>query len=62
MEAAIQALPPGQRAALFLRDEDALETEICNLPGLTVTNERVLLHRARTRVRQALENHLRGGR
>jgi RNA polymerase sigma-70 factor (ECF subfamily) len=63
MEAAIAALPPGQRAVLVLRDEDGLETkEICNLLGLTVTNQRVLLHRARTRVRQAIEAHMRGKR
>ncbi len=63
MEAAVQALPAAQRAVLVLRDEDGLETEeICNLLDLTVTNQRVLLHRARTRVRQALEQHMRGGR
>jgi RNA polymerase sigma-70 factor (ECF subfamily) len=63
MEAAVQALPPAQRAVLVLRDEDGLETEeICNLLELTVTNQRVLLHRARARVRQALEEHMRGGR
>jgi RNA polymerase sigma-70 factor, ECF subfamily len=61
MEAAVAALPPGQRAVLVLRDEDGLETEeICNLLGLTATNQRVLLHRARTRVRQAIETHMRG--
>lgn len=63
MEAAVQALPAAQRAVLVLRDEDGLETEeICNLLDLTVTNQRVLLHRARTRVRQALEAHMRGER
>lgn len=63
LEAAVAALPPAQRAVLVLRDEDGLETaEICNLLDLTVTNQRVLLHRARTRVRQALERHIRGGR
>jgi len=63
MEAAVAALPPAQRAVVVLRDEDGLETEeICNLLDLTVTNQRVLLHRARTRVRQALEAHMRGGR
>ena len=63
MDAAVKALPPAQRAVLVLRDEDGLETEeICNLLDLTVTNQRVLLHRARTRVRQALEEHMRGGR
>jgi RNA polymerase sigma-70 factor (ECF subfamily) len=63
MDAAVAALPPAQRAVLVLRDEDGLETEeICNLLAITVTNQRVLLHRARTRVRQALESHMRGGR
>jgi RNA polymerase sigma-70 factor (ECF subfamily) len=63
IEAAVAALPPAQRAVLVLRDEDGLETEeICNLLALTVTNQRVLLHRARTRVRQALEAHLGDGR
>jgi|SRR3990172_3952106 len=63
MEAAVQALPPAQRAVIVLRDEDGLEAEeICNLLDLTVTNQRVLLHRARTRVRQALEAHMRGER
>jgi RNA polymerase sigma-70 factor (ECF subfamily) len=45
----------------MLRDEEGLETEeICNLLDVTVTNQRVLLHRARTHVRQALERHARG--
>lgn len=61
MDAAVAALPPAQRAVLVLRDEEGLETEeICNLLDLTVSNQRVLLHRARTRVRQALEEHARG--
>jgi RNA polymerase sigma-70 factor (ECF subfamily) len=60
VEAAVAALPPAQRAVLVLSDEDGLETEeICNLLGLTVTNQRVLLHRARTRIRQAVEDHMR---
>jgi RNA polymerase sigma-70 factor (ECF subfamily) len=55
IEAAIRALPPAQRAVLTLRDVEGLETdEICNLLGVTVTNQRVLLHRARARVRDAL--------
>lgn len=63
IEAAVAALPPAQRAVLVLRDQDGLSTEeICNLLDLTVTNQRVLLHRPRTRVRQALEAHARGGR
>lgn len=61
IEAAMAALPEAQRAVLTLRDVEGLETdEICNLLGITVTNQRVLLHRARARVREALERHLGG--
>ncbi len=63
IEAAIQELPEAQRAVMTLRDIEGLETEeICNLLSITVTNQRVLLHRARTRVRQALERRLGGVR
>lgn len=63
LEAAIAALPEAQRAVLTLRDVEGLETEeICNLLGVTVSNQRVLLHRARARVRQALERHMAGAR
>lgn len=61
LEAAIAALPEGQRAVIVLRDVEGLETEeICNLLGVTETNQRVLLHRARTRVRAAIERYMRG--
>jgi RNA polymerase sigma-70 factor (ECF subfamily) len=63
IEAAIATLPEAQRAVITLRDIDGLETdEICTLLGITVTNQRVLLHRARTRVRLALETYLAGTR
>ncbi|HET9553189.1 MAG TPA: sigma-70 family RNA polymerase sigma factor [Anaeromyxobacteraceae bacterium] len=59
IEAAIAALPESQRAVITLRDVEGLEAEeICALLGVTVTNQRVLLHRARARVRRALEEHL----
>jgi RNA polymerase sigma-70 factor, ECF subfamily len=59
IEAAIQALPDAQRAVLTLRDVEGLETdEICRLLGVTTTNQRVLLHRARLRVREALARRL----
>src|SRR5262249_5721254 len=54
----IDSLPENQRLAITLRDQDALSTqEICNILGISETNQRVLLHRARARVRQALENY-----
>ena len=56
VESAISRLPPSQRAVLTLRDVEGLETEeICRALGITPANQRVLLHRARTRVRAALE-------
>jgi RNA polymerase sigma-70 factor (ECF subfamily) len=55
---AIEALPPAQREVLVLRDRDGLTAaETCNILGLTDTHQRVLLHRARSRVRAALERY-----
>jgi RNA polymerase sigma-70 factor, ECF subfamily len=56
---AIDALPDGQRAVISLRDvEGWTADEVCNVLGLSESNQRVLLHRARSRVRQALEDLL----
>ena len=56
---AIAALPPAQREVLTLRDVDGLSAEEArNVLGVTDTNQRVLLHRARARVRAALEQYL----
>jgi RNA polymerase sigma-70 factor (ECF subfamily) len=56
---AILALPIGQREVITLRDvEGHSADEVCTLLGLTGTNQRVLLHRARSRVRAALERYL----
>jgi len=61
IERAVADLPDAQRAVITLRDIEGLETEeICNLLGVTVSNQRVLLHRARSRVRQALEKLMAG--
>jgi RNA polymerase sigma-70 factor (ECF subfamily) len=52
----IAALPQTQRAVITLRDMiGCTPEETCNTLGLTDTNHRVLLHRARTKVRAALE-------
>jgi RNA polymerase sigma-70 factor (ECF subfamily) len=55
----IAALPVAQREVITLRDiEGRSAIEVCNTLGLTETNQRVLLHRARSRVRAALEPYL----
>jgi RNA polymerase sigma-70 factor, ECF subfamily len=56
---AIEALPPAQRAVISLRDVEGWEAEeVCNALGVSETNQRVLLHRARSKVRRALEEYL----
>ena len=59
---AIDALPPAQRAVISLRDVEGVEAdEVCDLLELTEGNQRVLLHRARTKVRRALEDYFASG-
>ena len=56
---AIDALPETQRIVITLRDMHELSSgEVCNVLGVSETNQRVLLHRARAKVRQALEDYL----
>jgi RNA polymerase sigma-70 factor (ECF subfamily) len=56
-EEAIAELPERQRIVITMRDLEGLSSEeVRNALDLTETNQRVLLHRARAKVRQALEN------
>lgn len=53
---AMQELPAAQRSVMTLRDVDGLEAgEVCELLGISEGNQRVLLHRARSRVRGLVE-------
>jgi RNA polymerase sigma-70 factor (ECF subfamily) len=55
----IDGLPDSQRVVITLRDIEELSSqEICNILGISESNQRVLLHRARARVREALEDYL----
>src|SRR6266566_5398156 len=55
---AIEALPPNQREIIILRDiEGWTSEETCTFLGISEVNQRVLLHRARSKVRRVLEKY-----
>ncbi len=61
MQQAIDSLPPTLKEVLILRDIEGIEAkETCELLQITETNLYVRLHRARERVRRAVEAHLEG--
>jgi RNA polymerase sigma-70 factor (ECF subfamily) len=60
IERQIERLPPAQRAVITMRDVQGFTSEeVCNALDVTETNQRVLLHRARSKVRNALEEYMR---
>jgi RNA polymerase sigma-70 factor (ECF subfamily) len=53
---AIETLPPAQREVVSLRDVEGLSAiEVSEALAITAGNQRVLLHRGRSKVRAALE-------
>jgi len=61
IEKTIQSLPSNQQQVIVLRDIEGVDSEeICQILNITSTNQRVLLHRARSKVRQALNPYLQG--
>jgi RNA polymerase sigma-70 factor (ECF subfamily) len=63
LAAALEQLPARQREVVTLRDVDGLSSgEVCDALGLSEANQRVLLHRGRSRLRAALELELEGAR
>lgn len=55
----IARLPDGQRIVITLRDVEGWDSaEVCSVLELSETNQRVLLHRARSKVRAVLEPYL----
>ncbi len=54
---ALQSMPPRQAEVVTLRDIEGWSAEeVCQGLGLTEANQKVLLHRGRTKVRKALES------
>lgn len=61
LDRALAELPLAQRTVLTLRDvEGWTSAEVRNVLDLSETNQRVLLHRGRSKVRRALAAHLTG--
>lgn len=59
IRAAVAQLPPAQREVVTLRDINGLGAdEVCEVLELTDANQRVLLHRGRSKVRAALEEYV----
>jgi RNA polymerase sigma-70 factor (ECF subfamily) len=60
IERTIAELPPAQAIVITMRDVAGFGSEdVCNALEISETNQRVLLHRARSKVRRALEEYLR---
>ncbi len=58
---ALDGLPPRQREVVLLRDVDGLSgQEVCETLEISEANQRVLLHRGRSQLRQAIEAELGG--
>jgi RNA polymerase sigma-70 factor (ECF subfamily) len=56
LRSALDALPPRQRQVVMLRDVEGLSNdEACAVLGITVGNQRILLHRGRARLREILD-------
>jgi RNA polymerase sigma-70 factor (ECF subfamily) len=56
---AISELPPVQQSVIRMRDlEGSSSEEVCSVLDISAANQRVLLHRARSRVRAALEGYV----
>lgn len=62
LRSALARLPTAQQLVVSLRDVEGLSCdEVCDVLDISPGNQRVLLHRGRTRLRAALDRNLTGG-
>ncbi len=62
LKAAIDDLPPRQRQIVLLRDVEGLSSaEACDVLGIGAGNQRILLHRGRSRLRGIIEAEMKKG-
>jgi RNA polymerase sigma-70 factor, ECF subfamily len=62
LQSALDALPGTQRQVVLLRDVEGLPAvDVCNILDLSETNQRVILHRGRARLRRALDRYVQDG-
>lgn len=63
LQSAMDDLPTRQREVVVLRDVEGMSSEeVCEVLAISEGNQRVLLHRGRSKLRQVLETTLRGPR
>lgn len=59
LQTALEELPPRQREVVVLRDVEGMPCdEVCDVLGISQGNQRVLLHRGRSRLRSQLEGEM----
>lgn len=60
LRSALEGLPPRQRTVVVLRDVEGLSSEeVCGVLAISAGNQRILLHRARSRLREILDAEFR---
>jgi len=62
LQSTLDAMPETQRQVVLLRDVEGLPAiDVCNVLDLSETNQRVVLHRGRARLRKALDRYMQDG-
>jgi RNA polymerase sigma-70 factor, ECF subfamily len=62
LRSALAQLPARQRTVVVLRDVEGLTSdEVCSVLGISGGNQRILLHRGRSRMREMLDAEMRKG-